>query len=192
MKNFSLIVVTIVAWCLSSCKNKPAPPNFNNYTGWKTYAGSKDGIRYSSNEQITADNVSQLQVAWTYTTNDKDTGNRSQNQGNPIMVDGIMYGTSPKLKLFAINAATGQQKWLFDPAAEDTSYKKDPYAFFKVSRGVVFWQDEQGKNKRIFYSAGAKTYAINADDGKVIRDFGKNGYIDLGEDLDREKEKNAF
>lgn len=169
---------------LFSCKQ--ADNIKKDYSSWSAYAGSKDGLRYSSNDQINIDNVSQLQVAWTYSSNDKDTGNRSQNQCNPIMVDGILYGTTPRLKLFALNAATGVQQWLFDPADEDTTAKKDPYAFFKVSRGVMYWQDEQGTDKRIFYSVGGKTYCINAAEGKPLRSFGKGGYIDLSENLDRD------
>ena len=182
MKTSLCTILPILVCCLYSCKQSSSIKN--DYSGWNAYAGSKDGIRYSSNNQITADNVAQLQVAWTYSSNDKDTGNRSQNQCNPIMVDGILYGTSPRLKLFALNAATGEQIWLFDPAAEDAASKKDPYAFFKVSRGVMYWQG--GDDKRIFYSVGAKTWCINAADGKALRSFGKNGYIDLSENMDRE------
>ena len=174
----------------ASCNN--ASVNVKAYDGWKTYAGTKDGMRYSSNDQINTGNVAQLQIAWRYSTHDKDTGNRTQNQCNPIVVDGILYGTSPRLKLFALNAETGSQKWLFDPASEDSSGKNDPSAFFKVSRGVVYWQDAQGKDKRLFYSVGAKTYAINAADGKPIRSFGKNGFIDLSENLDRDNDFNPF
>jgi len=106
MRKYIWAILLIIACWFYSCNESSVK---NDYTGWSAYAGSKDGIRYSSNEQITAENASQLQVAWTYSTNDKDTGNRSQNQCNPIMVDGILYGTSPRLKLFALNAATGQQ-----------------------------------------------------------------------------------
>ena len=183
MRKYVWIILSITGSWLYSCKESPVK---NDYTGWSAYAGSKDGIRYSSNEQITAENVSELQVAWTYSSNDRDTGNRSQNQCNPIMVDGILYATSPKLKLFALNAATGEQKWSFDPANEDTAAKSDPYAFFKVTRGVMYWQDEKGADKRIIYSVGSKTYSINAMDGKPVRSFGKSGFIDLSENLDRE------
>ena len=183
MRKYVWIILSITGSWLYSCKESPVK---NDYTGWSAYAGSKDGIRYSSNEQITAENVSELQVAWTYSSNDKDTGNRSQNQCNPIMVDGILYATSPKLKLFALNAATGEQKWSFDPATEDTAAKSDPYAFFKVTRGVMYWQDDKGADKRIIYSVGSKTYSINAMDGKPVRSFGKSGFIDLSENLDRE------
>jgi quinoprotein glucose dehydrogenase len=184
VRAFYRIALPVIITGFFSCKNSSGAPQ--DYSGWGAYAGSKDGIRYSSNEQINPDNVSRLQVAWTYSSGDRDTGNRTQNQCNPIMVNGILYGTTPQSKLVALNAATGEKKWLFDPATEDTSMKKDPYAFFKVARGVIYWQDEKAENKRIIYSVGSKTYAISVADGKPVRDFGKNGYIDLSENLDRE------
>ncbi len=169
---------------LVSCRDRSASPQ--TYSEWSNYAGSKDGIRYSSIDQITIENVSKLEVAWTYSSSDKDPDNRSQNQCNPIVVDGILYGTTPRLKLFALDAASGKLKWSFDPAEADTSARHDKYAFFKVSRGVMYWQDENGKDKRILYSAGAKTYAISITNGKPVTSFGKGGYIDLAENLDRE------
>jgi len=182
MKAQSSILFLALISLIVSCKKVH---HATGYTGWGAYAGGKEGNRYSSNDQINLQNVSQLKVAWTYSSGDKDSANRSQNQCNPIMVDGILYGTSPKLKLFALDAATGEQKWLFDPASQDTSKKNDPMAYYKVCRGVVYWEDKDGDNKRIFYSVGQKTYAIDADNGKVIVDFGKGGYIDLTENLGR-------
>ncbi len=155
-------------------------------SGWQAYAGSKDGNRYSSNDQINTDNVSSLTLAWSFSSGDKDTGNRTQNQCNPIMVDGVLYGTSPRLTLFALDAATGKLKWEFNPSSLDTNSKKDPFAYFKVSRGVLYWQNENGTDKRIIYSAASKTFAINAMDGKPVLSFGKNGFIDLTENIDRE------
>jgi quinoprotein glucose dehydrogenase len=183
IKSRYFIAICIVAGIYSSCKNQH---NNNAYSGWPTYAGSKDGLRYSSNEEITLNNVSKLKVMWTFSTGDRDTANRSQNQCNPIMVDGILYGTSPKLKLFALNASTGQQKWLFDPAKDDTTNNGDPMAYYKVSRGVIYWQNDEGSEKRIFYSVGAKTWAIDAQTGTPVRSFGKGGYLDLTKDLDRD------
>ena len=183
MKTNTLLFL-LFALCIStSCKKKSSVPD---NSAWRTYAGSKDGDRYSSNDQITLKNVAQLKVAWTYSSHDKDSANRSQNQCNPIVVDGMLYGTSHKLKLFALDAATGVQKWLFDPAAAEGAKYGDPLAWYKICRGVVYWEDENGGNKRIFYSAGAKTYAIDATDGKPIISFGKGGYLDLTKDLGRE------
>jgi len=170
--------------CMTACRNHVNGPD---YSGWKTYAGSKDGIRYSSNDQLNTGNVAGLQVAWTYCSQDKDTGNHSQNQCNPIMVDGVLYGVTPRVKLFALDAATGAIKWLFDPASlEPDTAEQDPFAFFKVSRGVMYWQNEDGTDKRILYSAGAKLFAINAANGQPIKSFGDKGYILLDIDLDRD------
>jgi len=100
------------ATLFSSCKNHSEGDD----TGWKVYGGSKKSQRYSSLTQIDTSNVKQLQVAWTYHTNDADLKAHSQIQCNPIMVNGLLYGTTPKLRLFALDAATGKQKWIFDPA----------------------------------------------------------------------------
>ncbi|AYL99333.1 pyrroloquinoline quinone-dependent dehydrogenase [Mucilaginibacter celer] len=184
MKTRLLPLLCFAILIYASCKQ--GSTKIEPYSGWPAYAGSKDGIRYSSNQEITAANVGQLKQVWIYSTHDKDTANRSQNQCNPIMVDGILYGTSPKLKLFALNAATGEQKWLFDPAKDDTTNNGDPMAYYKVSRGVIYWQNNDGGEKRIFYSVGAKTWAIDAESGTPVRSFGNNGYLDLTKDLGRD------
>ncbi|MBC7745574.1 MAG: PQQ-binding-like beta-propeller repeat protein [Flavobacterium sp.] len=180
-----LILLVISA---SSCKNSLK----KDHTGWNNYAGSKEGNRYSSNDEINLNNIKDLEIAWTYSSGDKDTANRSQNQCNPIVMEGILYGTTPRLKLFALDASTGKQKWSFDPATVDTSSKDDPMAFYKVTRGVTYWQDKEGKDKRIFYGVGARTYSIDAGSGKPVVSFGKGGYIDLSENLDREPGFNPF
>lgn len=182
MRLLKIAAYALLTMCYLSC----TPSRERDYKTWGAYAGSKDGIRYSSNHEITPDNVSQLQEAWTYSSHDKDPDNHSQNQCNPIMVEGVLYGTTPQLKLFALNAATGETKWLFDPATVDTASLHDKFAFFKVNRGVAYWQDEKGEDKRILYSAGAKIYEVNVSDGKPVNTFGKGGYIDLSETLDRE------
>ena len=79
MRKYVWAIGVIIACWFYSCRESTVK---NDYSGWSAYAGSKDGIRYSSNDQITTENVSQLQVAWTYSSNDKDTGNHSQIQCN--------------------------------------------------------------------------------------------------------------
>lgn len=176
-----------LAFVLSGLLFNCSSTHDTEYNGWPAYAGSPSGIRYSSNEQINTSNVSQLEVAWTFSTKDKDSlTQRTQNQCNPIVINGILYGTSPRLKLFALNAAIGAVQWIFDPATVDTTSVHDPMAFFKVGRGVMYWQDEHGANQRIFYSAGARTYAVNAVDGTLLTGFGNGGFIDLSENLGRE------
>lgn len=156
--------------------------NINDHSTWAFYAGTKDGNRYSSNQQINLENVGNLQVAWTFNTHDKDTANRSEIQCNPIVVDGILFGVSPKLKLFALDAASGEQKWIFDPA--ESNPEETPR--FGITRGVVYWEDEKGDHQRILYSGSSHLYAVDAGDGTLITDFGDCGSVDLREGLDQE------
>ena len=128
---------------------------------------------------ITPANVARLRVAWTYRTGDGRADNRSQIQCNPIVVDGVLYASSAQLKVFALDAATGGQKWIFDPFASSTG---DGPSSLGVNRGVTYWAD--GADKRIFMGAGPYLYALNADTGQPIAGFGEQGRIDLRQGLD--------
>src|SRR6187431_532761 len=105
-----------------SCKNNTADKNaavMEPGKNYPVYGGNKAGNRYSPLSEINLDNVKNLSVAWTYFANDQpDTGNKQPNrpreiQCQPIVVNGILYGTSAELNLFALNAATGKQVWKF-------------------------------------------------------------------------------
>ncbi len=172
MKRILYISIAIVflisaSWIIDSV------PARDIYLSWTTFSGSNDGIRYSSGDQINKANVSQLKVAWVYNTGDNT--NKTTIPTTPIMLDGILYGVSPKLNLFALDAASGKEKWVFKPL--DTTARGSV-------RGLSYWQNKNGTDKRIFYSTGPYLYAVNALDGKVIKSFGKGGFIDLRENLD--------
>jgi quinoprotein glucose dehydrogenase len=168
IKQRLILLLAFFLMVFQACKNKV---HTNDYKGWQTYGGSKDASRYSGSDQINRNNVSQLKEVWRYSSGDKDAGNHSQNQCNPIIVDGHLYGSTPTLKLFSLDAQTGKQHWVFDPAKLDTSNQHDPNASMKVNRGVVYWADHEGNNKRIFYNVGDRIYAVNAENGTLIKGF---------------------
>jgi quinoprotein glucose dehydrogenase len=150
---------------------------------WPMYGGNAAGNRYSPLTQVNTQTVKHLQLAWTYDTgeNNDSTKRGMDIQCQPIVVDGVLYGTTPRHKLFAVNAATGRQIWTFDPFA---SPGKQPR--FHPLRGVTYWRDgsrSDGTDKRILYSSGASLYAVNAQTGKLINSFGQNGEVDLHEGL---------
>jgi len=124
---------------------------------WPAYLGDTASSQYSPLDQIHVDNVGQLEVAWVYHGGDADPEDRSQIQCNPLVIDGILYGTSPQLKLFALDAATGEELWRFDPFGG----KYDSFGL-GVNRGVHHWRD------RIVYAAGEKLYAVSKGTGEEI------------------------
>lgn len=130
---------------------------------WNEYLGGPDRNHYSTLDQVNTSNVSKLKMAWEYHT--LDTG---QIQCNPIIVDGILYAMTAATQPFAIDAATGGERWRVRNEGGDK---------FNTSRGLVFWQD--GKDKRILYSNGPWLYALDANTGKAIDGFGEHGRASL-------------
>jgi quinoprotein glucose dehydrogenase len=165
---------------LNSCQN-----NLSNKE-WDVYAGGKERQAYSPLNQIDTNNVGELKVAWVYHTNDADKS--SQIQTNPLIIDGILYGTSPQLKLFAADAATGKEKWIFDPAPSmlvDNAGKQS-YGL-NVCRGIAIHKGKNNEN-RIFYTAGSSLYCINSSTGKPVSSFGKDGRISLHDNLEMNRD----
>ena len=146
------------------------------YTQWKGYHGGPENLHYSSLKQINRENVHKLAVAWTFDTGDAFKG--SELQCNPVIANGLLYATSPKARLFALDAATGKLRWSFDP-----HHGEKNSGSFRI-RGITYW--ESGKDRRIFYAVRQYLYAMNAMTGKPVKSFGKDGRIDLREGLGRD------
>ncbi|PPK88256.1 quinoprotein glucose dehydrogenase [Neolewinella xylanilytica] len=139
---------------------------------WGHYLGDPGTTQFSGLAQIDTTNVDRLAVAWTYASGDADSLNRSQIQCNPLVIDGILYGTNPKLKAFAVDAATGAELWTFDPAV----FHDDLFGM-GTNRGLSYWTD--GDDRQIYYPAGSFLYAIDAQDGTPVTTFGEGGRVDL-------------
>jgi quinoprotein glucose dehydrogenase len=156
----------------SGCLHKPEinSPSIND---WRYYQGGPGRNQYSALEQINKENVQELQVAWTYRTNGSDSiRNTTQIQCNPLVIDGVLYGTSPVLRCFALNAASGEEIWSFTPPADERfNYSMG------VNRGLTFWED--GDEKRLFYMAGNFLYCLDPSDGSPIASFGDEGRVNI-------------
>lgn len=145
---------------------------------WSTYLGDKASSHYSTLKQITPRNVAKLEVAWRFNAGGADKNNRSQIQCNPLVVDGVLYGTTPDLQAFALDAVTGRERWRFNPASVKGVTKGG------VNRGLVFWAE--GNDRRVLYANDHFLHALNAATGERIVSFGEAGSINLKRDLGRD------
>lgn len=158
---------------LTACCGLVCAAANSNRTEWPSYGGGLDDIRYSTLTEINRKNVTKLRVAWTFDTGDAFPG--SEFQCNPLIVDGVLYATTPKANVVALDAATGKLLWRFDPS-------EGRRVEFKVrNRGVSYWSD--GRNKRVFTAFRQFLYSLDASTGKIDPSFGDHGRIDLRDHL---------
>ena len=147
---------------------------------WAGYLGGPETNQFSQATQINKDNVKDLKVAWRYASWDADAEGRTQIQCNPLIIDGVLYGSTPALKFFALDAVSGKELWKYDPFGEEG------YAQFGmgVNRGLAYWTD--GSEERIFLTAGSDLICLDATSGTLISSFGDQGKVDLHKGLGRD------
>lgn len=143
---------------------------------WPVTGGEPGNSRYSPLTQIDRQNVSRLQIAWVYHTGDLPPDAHTEIQATPIVVNGVLYTTTPALAVVALRADRGTLRWRFDPFAGRARESH-------VNRGVVYWGD--GDDRRILFTAGRRLFALDAATGRPIPSFGDSGSVDLGNGLGR-------
>jgi quinoprotein glucose dehydrogenase len=156
---------------------------------WPAYAGTYASEKYSPLDQINAVNVATLAVAWRWRSPDHairaahaDLAPSYIHEATPLMVNGVLYTSTSLSQVVAIDAATGQTKWVFDPGV----YKRRKMATSLgwVHRGVAYWRD--GLDERlVMLTADAIMFALDARTGRPVDSFGKSGRVDLTEGLSR-------
>ncbi|MXZ72980.1 MAG: PQQ-binding-like beta-propeller repeat protein [Acidobacteria bacterium] len=152
--------LTLTVLLLCSCT--PGPQNAD----WSTYLGDPGRRHYSELVQINRDNVRELEVAWIYDSGALVPGSRPVMYTSPLIIDGVLYGLSPRLVAFALDAETGDELWRYDPDAGGAA-----------QRGLMWWRDND--RSRLFYTAGRELVALDPSTGQPVEDFGENGRVDL-------------
>ena len=144
----------------STAESLPPRGSEFDFETWDQNLGGADSSQYSSLDQINRQNVTRLEVAWTF-----ETGGGAPNF-NPIVVDGVMYVLAGGAYV-ALNAATGEEIWRHENAGG------------VGARGINYWESEDGTDRRLIYSEGGMMSALNAETGEPITSFGDNGKLDL-------------
>jgi len=154
---------------------------------WPHYGGDAGHGKYSSAAAITAANVADLELAWTWQTVDRPMPDYNVRPGGfettPIMVDDVLYASTSFHQVVALSAETGERLWVFDPR----TYEEGPplSGTGLNSRGVAFWRGDAGET-RVFIAGRQRLFAIDAKSGKPIATFGGGGAAALNENLGRD------
>ena len=185
MKTIIRFFLALLFFVFTSCKKDPLPAIIaqEQFQSWMLVGGDAGVTHYSNLDQITKNNVKDLKVAWEFSTgdllaDDNEYWGGSTIQSNPIVVDGILYSTTPTLHVIALNAATGILIWRFDPwdGEQGGGY----------NRGVTYW--ENGDDRRIYYTVKNELICLNAKTGKLIPSFGEEGKQNMAKGLIPEHE----
>lgn len=155
---------------------------------WPAYGGDEFGQRYSAVAQIARDNVARLEIAWTFRTGELGEGfaraDKLAFEATPILVDGILYLSTPTDIVIALDAVTGKQRWRFNPRIDRTHRYSEA-----TSRGVSTWRDSAPRasgscSRRIFIGTlDARLIALDARTGEPCTDFGVLGEVNLSAGL---------
>ncbi len=183
IKLASLVAVNVFSQALTAVFAVQASHN------WECVGGDRACTRFSTLDQINRENVGQLQVVWQYRTGELVDGKGSTIECTPLIVDGVMFVTTANRRAVALDAASGNVLWEFDPLSYGPL--AGPLASGGVNRGAAYWVDPlDPSTRRVFHgTSDGRLYSIDAATGKLDPKFGTNGAKDLREDLDRDISK---
>lgn len=168
-------------------------------TDWPNTGNDKGATRYSTLRQVNRGNVKNLKVVWTYNTGDADPDKKTTIECTPTVVNGVMYVTTVKARIVALDAATGREIWRYDPFAS-LPPSKIYTSGGGVNRGVAYWEGAAArpvaggsslraadKPARILTAThDGRLISLDARTGKPDAAFGRNGAVDLREGMDRD------
>jgi len=152
---------------------------------WAYYGQDAGGSRYSPLKQINDRNVAQLKVAWTYRTGELETYKgtyalqKAAFECTPILIGRTLYISTPSNRVIAVDGATGQQRWVYDPRVSLLADHSEI-----SSRGVAAWPAGGKTAERIFIGTiDGRLIALDAATGRPAAGFGREGIVDLKEGL---------
>jgi len=166
---------------------------------WPVYAGDNAATHYSPLKDIDASNVSRLSIAWEWSPAESALAQFGTQPGNfqntPLMIDNVLYVSTPYNRVVALDAETGKELWSYDPKAYEDGQPPNGTGF--VHRGVAAWRDSStgsGRNgqTRIFINSRWRLIALDATTGEPITGFGTNGVVDLTQGLRREVNRTQY
>src|SRR5690242_3353934 len=171
-RNLSLLLTLTLAFA-----QKPT----SGERDWPFYGADQAGSKYSPLDRINRSNVSQLQLAWRWKTNEKRLEEFKTFPGmfevTPLMAAGTLYLSTPYNRVVALDPATGRERWSYDPKAYADGQVPNGTGF--VHRGVALWRDSATGKLRVFMNSRARLISLDAETGQPVATFGDNGVVAL-------------
>ncbi len=161
----------------------PAPADAQRGAGaeWPIYGGDAGHTRYSSLDRIDASNAAKLEVAWRWSARNQGPNPVAASQTTPIYVNGVLYATAGiRRNVVAIDPATGETIWTY---RFDESERLENAPRVNSGRGVSYWSDGRGDDRIYVVTPGYHLVALDAATGHPIPGFGRNGVVDLQQNL---------
>ena len=193
MKLSTLSVVCLVGGLLAAAP-APVSAQYGAAGGeWRAYAGDQGSTKYSPLDQIDASNFEDLRIAWRWQSADgaldlealrERLGQFSIRgfQVTPLMIGGTLYLSTALYQVAALDAGTGEVRWVYDPRVYDEGLPTHGYG----SRGIAYWADEESDDERIFWGTSEGwLHAVDAKTGRPVPGFGAGGRVDLTEGIPR-------
>lgn len=154
------------------------------------YWGADGGDKYSPLSQVTADNVEQLELVWSWDTGEEAVRGPRQAipeqdvgpgkfETTPLVINDTMYLSTPYNRVVALDASTGEEFWSYDPRPYE--WGDPPNGTGLVHRGVAIWSGDG--ERRVFINSRWRLIALDAATGEPVDSFGHEGSVDLTEDL---------
>src|SRR3954454_19612357 len=163
------LLAAVVLCCASTASVRAQQANL----GWKDYLGGAGSSHYSPLKQITPENVSKLEIAWTYPGGD---GNYNF---SPLVVDNIAYVAAKQGCLVAVDASTGKELWTHSFTGSGRG------GGLGIQRGANYWESKDRTDRRLFVVSGALLHVLDARTGNLVDTFADHGKLDLKTGIDR-------
>ncbi|MBI4477631.1 MAG: PQQ-binding-like beta-propeller repeat protein, partial [Acidobacteria bacterium] len=179
LRSAGALIVLCSALPLVAGQSTPARPATLSMQEWPVYGGDPDGTKYSPLADISRENVQRLELAWEWRPNEKALEQHGTRPGafqnTPLMIDNVLYSSTPYNRVVALDAESGRELWSFDPKPYEDGQPPNGTGF--VHRGVAAWRS--GDDLRIFINSRYRLIALDAKTGTPVRSFGEDGFVDL-------------
>lgn len=191
--SLTCVSLVFVILALTSCSDSEKTEDSGKAAGWPAYGNDAGGQRHSPLDQITPENVDDLEVAWTYNTGDiiatggyeaaSHGGSPASTtfQNTPILHGDTLYICSPFNRVIALDAESGAERWTYDPEVDLEGL------YLLNCRGVSAWTDSRAPSNqfcstRIFTGTiDGRLIALDSETGRPCPGFGDGGSVDLTE-----------